>query len=359
VRACATEAAVRAAFARQAEGAGKLDSPFMSFLCRLLGERLDRSTEVGRRVLDWPGKADAFNDALPLRLAGGLHALVRRGEAPGLADCYPPNPLPDAEVFWAALWPVLAKPDLLPWLDGAPQTNEVGRSAVLMSGLLVVADLFPQPLELLELGASAGLNLNLDRYGYDLGGVRAGDPESPLQLRPEWKGDPPPDAPVEVAGRRGVDLHPLDVRSDGDRLLAYVWPDQPRRLAQLEAALAIAAEDPPAVEAGDAADWLEARLDERRSPGVTRVVLHSIAFQYFPQGAKARIAAALEAAGSAATFAAPLAWLRYEYQPEDKAITLRLRAWPSGEDRLLARCHPHGRSIRWLWCEGKATENGL
>lgn len=343
----ATEAQVRAAFARQAEWAVKLDSPFMAMLCRLLGERLDLSTEAGRRVLGWPGNSDPFSDALPLRLTGGLHALVRRGDAPGLAACYPPNALPGEEDLWAALRPVLEEPHLLHWLEGAPQTNEVGRSAVLMSGLLVVADLFGQPVELLELGASAGLNLLLDRYGYDLGGVRAGDPEAELQLRPEWKGAPPPGAPVEVAGRRGVDLHPLDARRDGDRLLAYVWPDQAKRLAQLEAALAIAAGSPPEVEPGDAADWVEARLAEPQEAGVTRVVLHSIAFQYFPDGTKARIAAAMEGAGAAATFAAPLAWLRYEHDGGE-AISLRLRTWPGGEERLLANCHPHGSRVEWL-----------
>ncbi len=321
----------------------------MTRLCRLLGERLDRGTEAGRRVLEWPG-TDAFADALPLRLAGGLHALVRRGDAPGLAGCYPPNPLPGEEALWAALRPVLAEPDLLPWLDSAPQTNEVGRSAVLMSGLLAVAHSFPKPMELLELGASAGLNLLLDRYGYELGGVRAGDPGSPLQLRPEWTGAPPPGAPVRVVRRRGVDLNPLDPRSDGERLLAYVWPDQAGRLARLEAALAIAREEPPEVERADAADWLEARLrepGEPGEPGATRVVLHSIAFQYFPEESKARIAAGIEAAGAAATAASPLAWLRYEFEDGDEA-TLRLRTWPDGGDRLLALCHPHGKWMRWL-----------
>jgi len=318
----------------------------MARLCALLAERLDRDTELGRRVLDWPGSTDAFTDALPLRLAGGLHALVRRGEAPGLSACYPPHPLPDREALWAALAPVLAEPDLLPWLDSAPQTNEVGRSAVLMAGLLVVADLFPKPVELLELGASAGLNLVLDRYGHDLGGVRAGDPDSPLQLRPEWQGLPPPDAPVRVARRRGVDLHPLDPRRDGDRLLAYVWPDQARRLAQLETALAIAAEDPPEVEPGEAADWLEARLAEPRARA-TRVVLHSIAFQYFPGETKARIEAALGEAGAAASGEMPLAWLRYEHDGGER-IALRLRTWPGGEERLLAHGHPHGSRVDWL-----------
>ncbi len=213
-------------------------------------------------------------------------------------------------------------------------------------------------MELLELGASAGLNLLLDHYGHDLGGVAAGDPDSELRLRPEWKGGPPPDAPVEVARRRGVDLHPLDPRRDGDRLLAYVWPDQARRLAQLEAALAIAAGNPPEVEPGDAADWLEARLAERPAAGVTRVVLHSIAFQYFPDETKARIAGAMEAAGAAASFARPLAWLRYELEGGE-AISLRLRAWPSGEERLLAYCHPHGSRVKWLRGRGSATENGI
>lgn len=345
--ASATEAAARAAFARQAHWAEALGSPLMVRLCRLLGERLDRESEVGRRVLDWPGDADSLADAVPLRLAGGLHALVRRGEAPGLADRYPPRPLPDDEDLWAALRPALAHPDLPAWLDGAPQTNEVGRSAVLMAGLLAVADAFPQPVELLELGASAGLNLILDRYGYDLGGRRAGDSASPLQLKPEWMGDPPPAARVEVAGRRGVDLNPLDPRRDGERLLAYVWPDQRRRLAQLEAALAVAASDPPRVEPGDAAGWIEERLAEPAAAGVTRVVLHSIAFQYFPDDTRARIAAAMAEAGRAATSAAPLAWLRYEHDPRDERITLRLRTWP-GEERLLAYCHPHGNVVHWL-----------
>jgi hypothetical protein len=297
-------------------------------------------------VLDWPGQGDPFADALPLRLTGGLHALVRRGDAPGLAACYPPKPTPGDEALWAALAPVLAEPDLLPWLESAPQTNEVGRSAVLMAGLLVVAERFGQPVELLELGASAGLNLVLDRYGYDLGGVGAGDARSPLRLEPQWAGPPPPAAPVTVARRRGVDLHPLDARRDGDRLLAYVWPDQARRLAQLEAALAIAAADPPEVEPGDAAEWLEARLAEPREAGVTRVVLHSIAFQYFPEEAKRRIERALAEAGAAAAAEGPLAWLRYEHDGGER-ISLRLRTWP-GEESLLAHGHPHGSKVEWL-----------
>jgi hypothetical protein len=342
--------AVRAAFADQAGWAEKLESPFMARLTATLGTRLDRSTEVGRRLLDWPGNPATGADNVTLRLCGGLHALVRSGAVPRLAACYPPDPMPDEDTLWAAVDGALQEHEaaLLPWLDSPPQTNEVGRSAVLMAGLLVIADRFRQPVELLELGASAGLNMLLDLYRYDLGGLVAGDPASMLRQSPEWKGDPPPDAAVSVASREGVDLRPMDARRDGERLLAYVWPDQPARLRQLEAALAVAAENPPRVEQGEAADWLEAKLAAPAVPGRSRVVLHSIAFQYFPAGTQARIAAMMDAAGAAASEDRPLAWLRFEMAPGDSKPSLRLRLWPNGEDRLLAWCHPHGKSVRWL-----------
>jgi hypothetical protein len=213
---------------------------------------------------------------------------------------------------------------------------------------MTIAERFPGPMEIWELGASAGLNLLLDRYGYDLGGRLAGDADSSLFLRPEWKGPPPPDAPATIVRRRGVDLEPLDARRDGERLLAYVWPDQEARLAQLGTALAIAAREPPPIDQADAAAWLNERLGEPQPARTVRVVLHSIAFQYFPGPTKARIAENLEAAGAAAAPDRPLAWLRYEFDDRDEKITLRLKAWPGGEERLLAYCHPHGRSVRWL-----------
>jgi hypothetical protein len=342
------EAAVRAAFATQAGWCEKAGAQFTALLCRLLGERIDRTNSLGRRVLDWPGDADAFGDAVPLRLCGGLQARARSGAAPRLAALYPPAPVPDAEALWNALRPVLGDPALLPWLDSAPQTNEVGRSAVLMSGLLEIAATFARPIELLELGASAGLNLLLDDYGYDLGGLHAGAPDSPLRLSPAWTGPPPPDRAVTIAGRRGVDLNPLDPRRDRERLLAYVWPDQAARRARLEAALALAAAELPPVDRGDAADWLEARLAEPPAAGVTRVVLHSVAFHYFPAATQARIAALTAATGQAAIAATPLAWLRYETEPDEDRFTLRLRLWPDGQDRLLAYCDPHGNRVDWL-----------
>jgi hypothetical protein len=136
---------VRASFAEQAFWCERLGSPFTARLCETLGGRLDRSSAVGRRALDWPGDPRALADALALRLCAGLHFMVRDGHAPDLAALYPPAALPDEGALWARIAPLLDDPRLEVWLDSAPQTNEVGRSAVLMSGLLVVAARFGLP----------------------------------------------------------------------------------------------------------------------------------------------------------------------------------------------------------------------
>ncbi len=346
------ESEVRAAFASQAEWCARLGSPFTSLLCRTLGERLDDSTDLGRRVLGWPGKPDALNDSVPLRLCGGLHGLVRAGKLPDLARLYPPNPLSDAERLWPALRDAMqeAEPELLPWLDLPPQTNEVARSAVLMAGLAVVATETKLPLALFELGASGGLNMLLDRYDIRLGQRRFGNPASGVKLAPDWEGADPTGAEVRIASRRGVDMSPIEITDPRarERLLAYIWPDQPQRLARLEAALAIAAKEPPDVAKADAADWLETTLVAAEEPGVARVVLHSVAFQYFPAETQERIARHLDMVGSAATADAPVAWLRYETERHQSTPTLRLRIWPGGEDRLLAHADPHGRKVTWL-----------
>ncbi len=348
----AQEHEVRTAFVRQTGYCAKLGSPFTSLLCEVLGQRLDRETEVGRRVLDWPGKPDALNDSVPLRLCGGLHGLVRAGRLPGLARLYPPNPLPSADTLWDALDGALrdAEAELLPWLDLPPQTNEVARSAVLTAGLAIVAAETRLPVSLFELGASAGLNMLLDRYDIRLGSRRYGDPASPVKLSPGWEGSEPPEAEISVSRRRGSDISPIDVTEERARarLVAYVWPDQSDRLARLEAALALAVHTPPSLTKGDAADWLEAELHDRPEPGAARVVLHSIAFQYFPAATQERIARHVARVGDSARPDAPVAWLRYELEDLQGVPTLRLRMWPGNEDRLLAHADPHGRWLKWV-----------
>ncbi len=339
---------VRAAFAEQAGWCRARGTPLTASVCNQLAERPWPEGEVVRRMRDWPGDPRPSGDAVPLRLCGGFHAGVRTGTLPALAACYPPNAFPDAERLAAAIDEAMVSPGLAEWLDRPPQTNEVGRANALFAGLLVFADRFPLPVALFELGASAGLNLRMDRFGYDLGGLRTGDLSSPLQLKPGWQGPPPPEARIEVIGRHGVDLTPLDPLSDGDRLLAFVWADQAQRIGQLGAALKVARAVPVTLDAGDAAEWIEARLAEPQPEGSSRLVYHSIAFQYFPTASQQRVAAAIERAGERATEKAPIGWLRFERTPDEQEPTLRLKCWPGGEDRLVATCHPHGATINWL-----------
>ncbi len=334
-----------------------LGSPFTARLLEVAARALDRSTELGCRILDWPGEPGAEGDNLPLRLAGGLHALVRQERLPELARLYPPHPLPDQETMLRAVAKALAEAgdEIAPWLDSAPQTNEALRAATIMAGLLVIAQRTGLPLSLYELGASAGLNLVLDRYEHRLGpdadkAAWVGTRGSPVVLAPAWEGAPPPAAEVRITRRRGMDLAPLDPAdpADRERLLAYVWADQAERLARTEAALDLAASDPPVIDQADAAAWTETHLALAPEPGVARVLTHAIAFQYFPDETKRLITAHAEHVGAQATDAAPFAWLRLEMEPESRnEPVLRLRLWPGGEDEQLAMGHLHGDSVRW------------
>lgn len=334
-----------AAFERQGRACDMLGSPFMARLMPLLW-RIIAAGEgpVAARILAWRGDPTATGDAVPLRLAGALHALVLTRADAGLVAAYPPHEAPDTELeeaIAAALRTHAAQ--ILTWLDHAPQTNEVRRSAALLAGAAWVERKTGLPLILSELGTSAGLNLHFDAY-YLAKGI--GDPGSPVRFAPNWQGPLPRPAPVRVVDRAGVDLNPLDP-SDPDqalRLLAYLWPDQPHRAALTRAAIAIARTRP---DRGDAAGWIEARLAAPR-PDAVHLVYHSIAWQYFPPDTADRCRAALEAAGARATPDAPLAHLAMEADGAEDGAALRLRIWPTGEETLLARVDFHGRWIRWL-----------
>jgi hypothetical protein len=347
------EATVRDAFIEQAKACATRGSPFTSRLCEALARVLDRSTRTGQRVLDWPGRPDARGDSVPLRLAGGLHALVRRGSLPELAAHYPPHALPDLHVLEKALAEVLPEADdtLLPWLDLPPQTNEPMRSAPLMAGLLVIAqEVNGLPLALYEVGASAGLLLVLDRYRHCLGETAAGAPDAPVLIRPEWEGSSPPNAQVRIARRQGSDLEPLNVRDqdDRERLLAYVWADQADRLARVEAALKIAEMDPPQLDRAEAAEWAESTIGTEPERGLARVLFHAVAMQYASEETRERIAAHAARVGAHACDGAPFAWLRFEGDPEfDEQGSLRLTLWPGGREEVLATGDTHGERLRW------------
>jgi hypothetical protein len=145
---------VRAYFEHQAQSCGEMGSPFTERLLRVAIKMLNRETQTGRRILDWP--SDPRPDALALRLAGGLHALALSGMDRALAAAYPPNAAGDLE---SAVGAAVSRHDawLSAWLDNPPQTNETGRSAVLLPGFLAIARETGLPLALAEIGSSAGL----------------------------------------------------------------------------------------------------------------------------------------------------------------------------------------------------------
>lgn len=289
-----------------------------------------------------------------LRLLAAVHRLVLAGAAPDLAVHYPSvGGDADADAAWPALRSLLeARQDELdPWIDRTPQTNEVQRAAALIGGFLAVAAETGQPLRILEVGASAGLNLRLDHFWYESHGRGLGDPNSPVRFVDVWDGPPPPlETAMTVVERAGCDRDPIDPTTDDGQLalLGYVWPDEAHRFALLRGAVDVAARVPAAVERADALPWLAARLAEPR-PGVATVVFHSIILQYFTAQDVTGLATLLADVGAGAAPSAPLAWLRLEPQ-SPSALThaeLRLTTWPSGEERLLARAGFHGVPVEW------------
>lgn len=338
-------AAILDSFALQASFCRATGSELTARVLDALRATLNRSTRTGARILDWPG--DPMIDALKLRIAGGLNALARSGRDAPLAQLYR---LRDGD-FEAVLARVVHDHDdwLYPWLDSPPQTNEVARSGVLWPGMLTIAARLHQDLEILELGASGGLNLNMDRFAYRLGDTVSGDPQSAVQITPVWTGASPPAASPRIVARAGVDLNPLDLTDDAtaERMMAYIWPDQEDRVGRARAAIAIAKAYPPPVEQDDGVDWIERCLAMPQAQGVTRVVYHSIALQYFPPEGRQRVRDLIFAAGARATADRPLAWLSMEFPELVTAASLDLTCWPGGARSTLAHVHPHGAHVSW------------
>ena len=334
------------AFHDQARACAGLGSPFMARLCELLAQEWRGDTPLGRACAAFDGDLGPGGHSLPLRIAGGLHALVLQGDA-DLRAVYPPN-TPSDTALLAGIGEAFDRHAafLVDWIQSPPQTNEVRRSAALILAAHWIAARHPLPFRLSELGASGGLNLNFDRFALEAGGLRLGPADAALTLRPEWRGGrPPPPQPFHVTDRAGVDLRPLraDRPEDALRLSAFLWADQPERLQLTRAALALPA---ARVDQADAIAWLEHRLDEAED-GAVHMIYHTIAWQYFPSEAQARGRSLIEAAGARATETRPLAWFGMENDGAAPGAALRLCLWPGDVDIALGRADFHGRWIDW------------
>jgi hypothetical protein len=327
-------------------------APFTADILDVVRDNLANGGAINPLVVPWPG--NPLGDALVLRVIGALHFMVRTGLSPALARFYPGHgnaAWDKAEVERAVEDAVTTHVDLVRnILSSPPQTNETGRSAILMPGYAEIAKHTGLPLSVLELGASAGLNLMWDRYAYRYGDRFVGASDAPLTIKAEWRGPWSGVTQIpRVVARRGCDRSPIDLTAPGnaDRLTAYVWPEQTERLARLQAAIALAQHEKPQLDKADAGDWLEQHL-AKPMQGAATVVAHTIVSQYFTKETRARVRAIIDAAGARATKDAPLAWLSMEQYAMDQLPELRLTLWPGGETRKIAHAHPHGAWIEWL-----------
>ncbi|HEY7439156.1 MAG TPA: DUF2332 domain-containing protein [Acidimicrobiia bacterium] len=334
-----------------AAGCDHMGSPFYGELIRRMSSDA-RSRGPVWQVLE-PDASAEFNDAFALRVLGGVHRMVLAGNAPGLAAHYP-SVGGDGDVD--AVWPAFAElVEAMPApvsdaLTRPPQTNEVGRSGALAGGVAVVAQRFGLPIRLLEIGASAGLNLRMDRFWYQQGGRSWGDPQSAVRLIDLWAPRCPPwEAGPVVSERRGCDHDPIDATDPEAALtlLSYVWPGQNERFAMLRAALDIASTMPVDIDRADAPGWLEEQLREPTG-GRATVVYHSVVWQYLSEETRAHLRAALAAAGGRATRVAPLAYLRLEPTPDTYfPACLTVTTWPGGDEQQLATSGFHGGPVTW------------
>ncbi|HVB42138.1 MAG TPA: DUF2332 domain-containing protein [Streptosporangiaceae bacterium] len=236
-------------------------------------------------------------------------------------------------------------------LERKTQTNEPGRCA----SLLPVLTALPQPLALIEVGASAGLCLYPDKYEYRYDDrTPIGPADSPVSLACQTSGPVPfPADPPVVVWRAGVDLNPLDVRDESELrwLESLIWPGHDNRLDRLRRAAEIAAAEPPLLVRGDLNEVV-ADLVSRAPAGATPVVFHSAVLAYLPEPARDRFTQTMRSI--------PARWISNEGRRVLPTVSARLaaanRRLPQDravfvtalDEEPLALAGPHGQSLDWL-----------
>jgi hypothetical protein len=335
---------------RQAVRCANLGSPFYSTL--LESAAADDSGATAEALAGFETEQEYA--VVPLRLMGAVHRLVLEGRVPTLERHYPSvGGDGDASAAWPPFREALLehRQEIRRLVAHGCQTNEVGRSAALLGGFLEVAHRTGLPLRILEIGASAGLNLRWDRYRYeagkademdgDPGGAGWGDEHSAVRFVHFFDVAPPLGRAAEVVERRGCDLEPIDPTTDEGALSlrAFIWADQLGRLSRLDGAISIAREVPAEVERLDAATFLERELAAPRH-GMATVVFHSAFMKYVTDDQQKRIRTAIDSASPY--------YLRLEpdqdyLQQEPDEFTFEIRL----DDELLGTSQAHGAGVRW------------
>lgn len=301
---------------------------------------------------------------VPLVFFSTVNALVLRERPQPLAEFYPFLHRPARAA--AEAWPYFRafclehQNELRRRLPTARmQTNEVTRCANLMPAFELVYQRSGQPLALIEIGASAGLNLAWDRYNYhyhcDQDVIRYGG-SSPLDLHCEIEGTSqhrplfPRGALPPVSWRVGIDISPLDVTNESDALLlaSYIWPEEFSRYQILTDAIAFARTDPPDIRAGDACTLLPELLASRTAANEALCVYHSYAIPRNVEALSAPIVAILAMASQERD----IYRISLETDPERRQRPrLELLLYRGGKSislEHLANCALHGESMEWL-----------
>lgn len=294
-----------------------------------------------------------IHDALPLRLAGALHRIVLQGKDERLARHYPSVGGKPGQDFTADVIGYMR--DHLDEIDIAltqqVQTNEVGRSVVHLSLLHWLTSLDIYNVDLLEIGASAGLNLNCDRYYACSNQLRMGNASSSIRMMGDWFTHTPaiPSTAAVIHRRRGSDISPIDVTEPDNamRLLSFVWPDQKERFARTKAAIEIAQIHRPIIDSASADTWIHDQLARPRERAT--LIFHSIVWQYLGTTVQKNLTRAIAEAGKDATPSTPIIWARME--PDGPHADVQVDIW-NGQDQphhyRVAQVGYHGYGLNWL-----------
>ncbi|MGZ9213983.1 MAG: DUF2332 domain-containing protein [Candidatus Binatia bacterium] len=305
-------------------------------------------------------------------ILGAVHYLLLGGVDDPLKDYYPSiggtRPVDDKAFGLFAAFCRTHEAELVDIISTrATNTNEVGRSALLTPAFDIIARTAKAPLALVEIGSSAGLNLNFDRYGYrytDEHGApkleRRTDASLVLSCVLEGVGVPLlGELPPTVASRIGLELYPIDVSDEDERrwLKALVWPERTDRLAKLEGALKVAAVHPPRIKGGDAVSNLASALAEIPSDQA-RCVYHTVmSYQLSGEQFRQINEILLEASKTAPVWRVSVEGEVAFPNPDATFNPLKISRYLNGERAALtlAVCDPHGLSMEWK--QGKARSS--
>ena len=329
--------------------AGK-DQHLYAELMRAMADDWESGGPVRRICSGWEDAPEGA--VVQLRLLAGLFRIVLTGRAPELVPFYPClGGTAPPQAAWPVVRSVLAahEDELHDALETAPQTNEVGRSTALLVGLFeAVRRSGLRRIRLLEPGASAGLNLLVDRFRFVTQTWAYGPVNSALIFHGGVVGVVQPETFI-VIDRRGCDLAPVDPStSPGQlRLRSFVWPFDLERHERLTAALSIASEHHVVVDESPAGEWLEGQLSVPTADDTLTVVWQSVTALYWPAGERTRVKRAIDAARGN-RLVAHIA-MEHTLGDERGGAMLTLTGLPGRDDVMtLARVHDHGRPVTLL-----------